>query len=73
MTPKEYSRKLKGRIIALKLRIKRKEEDEEWAQLNKLVRRLSLMVSYGLISESILRIIREQDDRKFDELHKRVL
>ena len=40
-TPSSYQKKLRNRIRALKLRIKKKEEDQELCVLRKMARRLN--------------------------------
>ena len=49
LTAKAYSRKLRNRIRALKLRIKKKEEDQELQILRKMARRLNQLHRGGLL------------------------
>ena len=64
-TPSSYQKKLRNRIRALKLRIKKKEEDQELCVLRKMARRLNQLSQHNLMPKEHTEILREQDEHKF--------
>ena len=65
LTAKEYSRRLRNRIRALKLRIKKKEEDQELQILRKMARRLNLLHHNSLLPKNHSELLMEKDENKF--------
>jgi len=65
LTAKAYSRKLRNRIRALKLRIKKKEEDQELQILRKMARRLNLLHQTNLLPKEHSDMLVEKDEKSF--------
>ena len=65
MTAKAYAKKLRNRIRALKLRIRKKEEDQELQILRKMAKRLNLLHNHNLLSRAHSEALMEEDEKSF--------